>query len=347
MSTDEPQTSASAPAAPARRRRPPTWRTIILVVVVLDIVAFFATPPYPPGQPGQPVSGIGDLINANFEFPAPFVIWDLAPNDPVPAGQILFFHPSITNTLFTMWILIGLILVVAVLLTRSLVLHPRRVQNVIEFIYESLSDFATSLGGSPARRYIPLFAGVFIFILFANWSGLLPFFGKIEWFRAPTSDVNITIGLALLAFCIFEGEGIRSLGLRGYIGKFFNLKAFRTEGLGAGLISLYVGFIEFMLEFVKPITLAMRLFGNIFGGELAIGVITALTIAIIPIGLLGLELLLNFVQALIFSVLVLMYTVIAIESHHEEEHTAPAFANGAEGSLGPPLSGIEGTAPAH
>jgi len=347
VSTDEPQTSAPATAAPARRFRLPTWRTIILLVIAIDVLAFFATPPYPPGSPGQPVGGIGDLINANFEFPAPHVIWDLAPNNPVDPGAILFFHPSITNTLFTMWILIGVILVVAVLLTRNLKLHPRRVQNVIEFIYESLADFATSLGGAPARDYIPLFAGVFLFILFANWSGLLPFFGKIDVFRAPTSDVNVTIGLALLAFCIFEGEGIRRFGFRGYLGKFFNLKAFRTEGKGAGVIALYVGFIEFMLEFVKPITLAMRLFGNIFGGELAIGVITALTIAIIPVGLLGLELLLNFVQALIFSVLVLMYTVIAIESHDEEEHAAPAFANDPEGNLGPPLSGMEGTAPAH
>ena len=96
-----------------------------------------------------------------------------------------------------------------------------------------------------------------------------------------------------------------------------------------------------MLEFIKPITLAMRLFGNIFGGELALGVITALTIAIIPVALLGLEVLLNFVQALIFSVLTLMYTLIAIESHDEEEHAAPAFADDPEGNLGPPLAGME------
>src|SRR4029077_20886267 len=118
-------------------------------------------------------------------------------------------------------------------------------------------------------------------ILVSNWSGLLPFFGRIELFRAPTSDVNVTIGLALVAFLFFEGQGFRKLGVRGYLGKFFSLRGFR-QGLGQGFIDLYVGLIEFFLEFVKPITLAMRLWGNIFGGELALGVITALTIAFIP-----------------------------------------------------------------
>ena len=116
-----------------------------------------------------------------------------------------------------------------------------------------------------------------------------------------------------------------------------------ADAVGAGLIALYVGLIEFLLEFIKPVTLAMRLFGNIFGGEVALGVITALTIALIPAALLLLEGLLNFVQALIFSTLMLMYTIIAVESH-EEEHADPEYANLPEGNLGPPLSGAQ---PAH
>ena len=90
----------------------------------------------------------------------------------------------------------------------------------------------------------------------------------------------------------------------------------------------------------------MRLFGNIFGGEVALGVITALTIAIIPIGMLSLELLLNFVQALIFSTLTLMYTIIAMEGHSEEAHDAPAFADYPEGGIGPPVAEA-GTGSAH
>ena len=82
----------------------------------------------------------------------------------------------------------------------------------------------------------------------------------------------------------------------------------------------------------------MRLFGNIYGGEVALGVIIALTIAIVPVAMLGLEVLLNFMQALIFSVLTLMFTIIAIERHdeHEEHEIVP------EGNLGPPVLAGEG-----
>jgi F-type H+-transporting ATPase subunit a len=82
---------------------------------------------------------------------------------------------------------------------------------------------------------------------------------------------------------------------------------------------MFVGIIELMLELVKPVTLSMRLFGNIYGGEVALGVITSLTIAIFPIALLLLDGMLNAIQALIFSVLTLVFITLAIESHHEEE----------------------------
>jgi F-type H+-transporting ATPase subunit a len=134
--------------------------------------------------------------------------------------------------------------------------------------------------------------------------------------------VNVTLGLALVSFIYFEFEGFRRLGFRGYAGKFFPLYEFKN-GIAAGGIALFVGLVELMLEFVKPITLSMRLFGNIYGGEVALGVITALTIAFVPVGLLGLEVMLNAIQALIFSILTLMFIVLAIESHdHEEGHVA-------------------------
>jgi F-type H+-transporting ATPase subunit a len=136
--------------------------------------------------------------------------------------------------------------------------------------------------------------------------------------RAPTSDVNITIGLALTAFFIIEFEGFRKLGVRGYLGKFFPFYEFKN-GIGAGFIAMFVGLIELMLEFVKPITLSMRLFGNIYAGEVAIGVITSLTIALVPVALLLLEGMLNLIQAVIFSVLSLVFILTAIESHGGEE----------------------------
>jgi len=333
---------AGAPAAAAeqpdatKRKGRPVFRILIPAVIVLDILAFMFVPPYA-GEPGKPVGGISDLINANLEALTPHILFPAGKAG--PAG-IVSFDPSITNTLFTMWIVMAFILVLVLLARMGMSLVPGRLQNAVEFAWEALENWAVSLGGENARRHIPLFAAFFLFILFSNWSGLLPFFGRIEALRAPTSDVNVTLGLALVVFGYFQFQGFRALGIRSYLGKFFPLGAFRN-GIGAGLIALYVGLIEFLLEFIKPVTLAMRLFGNIFGGEVALGVITALTIALIPAAMLLLEGLLNFVQALIFSTLMLMYTIIAVETHDDAGHTEEGIP---EGNIGPPIPNAQ---PAH
>jgi F-type H+-transporting ATPase subunit a len=305
-------------------------------VIALDALAFVFIPPFPAGKPGESITGIADLIKANLEFPAPNVIFPAGHESP---AAMVFFDPSITSTLFTMWVVMATIVLVAFLASRGMKDVPGRLQNALEFAWESLENWAISLGGPDARRHIPLFVAFFLFILFGNWSGLLPWFGKIEAFRAPTSDLNVTIGLALVAFVYYHYQGFRTLGVRGYLGKFFVTSGFKS-GPANGVIDLFVGLIEFMLEFIKPVTLSMRLFGNIFGGEVALGVITALTIALIPAGMLLLEGLLNFVQALIFSTLMLMYTIIAVESHHEEEHAAPEFADVPIGNMAPALSSM-------
>ena len=336
--TDAQATTPTDARSPSRRN---LFIGAIIAVIVLDILAALFVPPFPKGEPGQPITGIGDLIRANLEFPAPHVVVDLDPATKVDPEAIVFNHPSISAPLFTMWFVIGFLLIAAFLMTRGLKLLPGRAQNAIEWAYESLENWATALGGDAARKHVPLFATFFLFILFSNWSGLLPFFGRIEAFRAPTSDVNVTLGLALVAFVYFHYQGFRALGVRGYLGKFFVFSGFK-EGIASGAIGLFVGLIEFFLEFIKPITLSMRLFGNIFGGEVALGVITALTIALVPVAMLGLEVLLNFVQALIFSTLTLMYTIIAMEGHGEEAHAAPAYADYPEGSLGPPLEAAPG-----
>jgi F-type H+-transporting ATPase subunit a len=276
-------------------------------------------PPFPKHHPGEPCDFPVCFIESTLEFPAPVSVIDLAPDPNPPAiPPLVTFHPAISNTILTMWIVMAVVLTGAILMTRGGKLVPGRAQNVFEAVYEFLSDFGVGLAGPKARPYIPIFAAFFLLILFDNWVGLVPPVGKIELLRAPSSDVNITIGMALVSFVIFHVEGIRHLGIGGYLGKFFPVYEFK-HGIGAGFIAMFVGLIELMLEFVKPVTLSMRLFGNIYGGEVALGVITSLTIAIIPVALIGLELMLNAIQALIFSVLTLMFIVLAIESHHEEE----------------------------
>ena len=314
---------AADPAPKSGRGLSRRWFTLIGLVVVLNIVAFILVPPFPKGgQPGEACPYPVCFIQGTLEFPTPHTVLALTDASPPGASQLITFYPSISSTLLTMWIVMALVIVGSVLMVRRNELIPGRAQNIFEAFYEFLSDFGMGIAGPAARPYIPLFAAFFLLILFSNWIGLVPPVGRIQELRAPSSDVNITLGLALVAFIVFEAEGFRKLGVRGYLGKFFPLYEFKN-GIAAGGIALFVGLVELMLEFVKPITLSMRLFGNIYGGEVALGVMTALTIAFIPVGLIGLEVMLNAIQALIFSVLTLMFIVLAIESHeHEEGHIA-------------------------
>ena len=308
-----------APEPKPGRRVSPRWVGLILAVVLVDILAFIAFPQTPRGgAAGEACSFPACFIQNSLEFPAPHSVIDFSPSAEPPPAVGVYFHPSISNTILTMWIVMAIVLGGAILMVRGGKAIPGRTQNVIETVYEFLSDFGVGIAGPAARPYIPIFAAAFLLILFDNWIGLVPPVGKIDLLRAPSSDVNITIGMALVSFSIFHIEGIRKLGLGGYLGKFFPLYEFR-KGIGAGVLALFVGLIELMLEFVKPVTLSMRLFGNIYGGEVALGVITTLTVSLIPVLLISLELMLNAIQALIFSVLTLIFIVLAIESHHEEE----------------------------
>jgi F-type H+-transporting ATPase subunit a len=319
----------------------------VVAIVVLQAAALFIVPPYacepgitpcvPAQDPAAEFSFPEDAILANFELPAPHVVYDFTPE--TQPTDIVTFDLSVPASIFTGWLVMIAIILLAVLLSLRVTTIPSRAQNALEYVYEGMANFATSLGGPGARRYVPVFVAFFIFILMSNWSGLLPFVGRTYELRAPTSDVNVTIGLALVAFSMFHIEGVRRLGFGGYFGKFFSLRGFK-EGIGAGVIGLFVGVLEFLLEFVKPVTLSMRLFGNIYAGEIALGVISALTIFIIPVAMFGLEVLLNFMQALIFSVLALMFTLAAIEAHHEEhdeEHQPGGHVP--EGNIQPDVNG--------
>ena len=306
---------------------------LVVVVIVLDVLALLFVPPFPEGgQPGAACAFPECFIESTLHLPAPHVVW--TPSGEAADTGMISAQVSITDSLLTMIVITILVLVGMILLTRRRTVVPGRVQNFIEWGLEALDGFARGMGGPAAARYVPMFSAFFILILAFNWSGLIPVVGRVEGLRAPTSDVNVTIGLALVAFLTFHVEGFRRLGFKGYAGKFFPLYEFKN-GVGAGVIALFVGLIELMLEFVKPLTLSMRLFGNIYGGEVALGVVTALTLAVFPVALYGLEIMLTFVQALIFSTLALMFTIAAIESHHHEEGEAAHEAMQALGDASP------------
>ena len=334
LQTSEPMAESTTGRGSGRSNTRRNLVLLVAAIVVLNIVAIIVAPPFPKdGQPGDACAYPVCYINGTLEFPAPHTVW--APEGaPPPSGDLITFAPSLSSTLVSLFIISISILVVGALAARLRAPVPGRIQNFTEWIVESLSNFGTGLAGPAARPYLPIFIGAFILILVSNWSGLIPIVGRIEFLRAPTSDVNITIGFALVAFFFFELQGFRRLGVGGYLGKFFPVYEFK-DGLSAGLIAMFVGLIELMLEFVKPITLSMRLFGNIYGGEVALGVFLALfTAFLFPVALYSLEVMLNFVQALIFSVLTLIFIALTIESHeHEEGHCGEETVEAIQGGM--------------
>jgi len=304
--------------APAKKSS--TKRTLLLAalgVLALDIFAGIIS--NGAGLEGFP----GGVIAKALEPIVPHSVINLG-SEEHHVATLFDFYPSITGSIIMSWIVMAVVIIPLTIAARRLKEVPSGVQNVLEFAIEGLTSFAMGIGGPGAKRFITFFLACFLFIAISNWSGLIPGVGRLHEFRAPTSDVNVTVGLALVAFVYFHYQGVRALGIGGYLGKFFTLKG--------GPIGLFVGVLEFFLELVKPITLAMRLFGNIYGGELALTVMTTITLAYIPVALYGLELFVGLMQGIIFSVLVLVFTMLAMEGHHEEghdEHSPAAAGDGA------------------
>ena len=309
--------------APAKKSS--TRRTLLLAafgVLALDIFAGIIS--NGAGLEGFP----GGVIAKALEPIVPHAVINLG-SEEHHVATLFDFYPSITGSIIMSWIVMAVVIIPLTIAARRLKEIPSGAQNVLEFAIEGLTSFAMGIGGPGAKRFITFFLACFLFIAVSNWSGLIPGVGRVHELRAPTSDVNVTVGLALVAFVYFHYQGVRALGIGGYLGKFF-----ATKGAGPidKAINHFVGVLEFFLEIVKPITLAMRLFGNIYGGELALTVMTTITLAYIPVALYGLELFVGLMQGIIFSVLVLVFTMLAMEGHHEEghdEHSPAAAGDGA------------------
>jgi F0F1-type ATP synthase membrane subunit a len=204
-------------------------------VIVLDIAAFLLFPPFPKhGAPGDACSFPECFITSTLEFPAVHPVIDFDPAHAPSHDQLVVVHPAISSTLFTMWIVMALVLLGAVLLTSGSKLVPHGRQNAFEFVYEFLRDFGIGLAGPTARPYIPIFIGAFLLVLFNNWIGLVPPVGKVPFLRAPSSDVNITIGMALVSFLIFHIEGFRKRSASGATSASSSRSTSSVTGSGPG-----------------------------------------------------------------------------------------------------------------
>jgi len=248
-----------------------------------------------------------------------------ATETPAPPAEYLFtlFGLPVTNTIFSAWVVIILMVVFAYFTTRHMKQLPSGAQNALELIIELWIGVAEqAMGPRRARRFMPLVATLFLFILVSNWFGILPisYFmvtnaegETVPLFRSPNSDLNVTAAMAIAIIALAEFFELRSLGLFGYL-----------KGL---LVPNPMRWLEI---FTRPLSLAFRLFGNIFAGE----VLLATMLAVAPYVLfvfIGLELFVGLIQALIFSMLSLVF--LSIATVHEEGHGTYDDASTLEGEI--------------
>ena len=192
-----------------------------------------------------------------------------------------------------------------------------------------LVDFMKDAGGPRVVRYLPLFGTLFLFALFSNWLFLIPLVGQIELLHVPTADYHTNLGLALTGFIWYQAAGIRQNGLS-YFTRWFNFPAF-NEGVLVGVVMIFVGIIELFSELFRILTLTLRLWGNVWGGEIVLAVLASLLfLPSLVLPFVALELFIGFIQAFVFAFLILLYIILALESHgegHEEEHATDEEAH--------------------
>jgi F-type H+-transporting ATPase subunit a len=213
-----------------------------------------------------------------------------------PLVSTILFHIGpipITEPVVTTWIIMAMLAGGGYFATRHLKARPDRRQMVLEAVVDGLAGQIKDVLHRDARDLLPLIATLFIFLVTANLSGVLP------GVQAPTARLETPAALALIVFFSVHYFGIRSLGLFGYLASFAKPK----------LIMLPLNILS---EITRTFSLMVRLFGNVMSGEFVIALILALAGLFVPIPFMALEILLGLVQAYIFTILATVFIGAAI-----------------------------------
>ena len=276
------------------------------------------------------------------------MLWKLQPIQ-IPPEVIFYIGPlPVTNALLGTWISTIALLLVFYFGTRRRDLIPSGMQNAVEWIIEYLLNLTEGVAGKvKARKFFPLVATFFIFILFCNLLDIFPGVDTIgtvnlealrlsrlsppttifllgqysdkltPWVRPGTSDLNLTLALALVSVIVTQVLGFMALGAKQQLSKYFNFKAFRHGFQGP--IEFFVGLIELVTELSRILSFSFRLFGNIFAGSAVLAVFAWLLPFVSDAIFIPLEIFVGFVQALIFALLTLVFLEIGTTSHEFEE----------------------------
>jgi len=216
---------------------------------------------------------------------------------------------------------------------------PRGILNFFESILETLFGYFDQVTGSRQKtiKFLPLVGALFFFILVSNWIGLLPGIGSIgiykvaegakefvPIFRGANADLNMTLAMAVLAVIASHILGIVTIGFFKYANKFIKLgdlwhavKSGKPVNMLIAAVEFIVGIIEVFSEVAKMVSLSLRLFGNVFAGEVLLTVMASLVAFLVPLPFIALELLVGLIQAVVFAMLTLVYLTIATTEIHE------------------------------
>ena len=206
----------------------------------------------------------------------------------------LYISPVLAFVIITLIVLNG---------ARRLRLVPRGMQNFLELLVEMLNSIPEMVMGPRGRQYAPFISTFFLYILVMNLSGLIP------PFKPGTASLSITLGLALVAFIAVQYYGFRTHGIR-YLAHF----AGPVWWLSFLLLPL-----ELISEFIRPVSLSFRLYGNIFGEERVVAALATNFGPLVAVIMLPLQVLTNVLQSLVFTLLVTVYISLATQPHEEQE----------------------------
>lgn len=216
------------------------------------------------------------------------------------------------DTILATWIAMAVVIVLVALFTKALKSKPDGKQTVAEAVVEFAESLLKGQMGENNKEvilYVPLIGAIFLFVLFSNWIGLLPWrllhlaHIPVE-IASPTNDLNTTTGLAIVSVISYFYYGLKKKGL-GYFKHYFTPNpAFF--------------FFNFLEDFTRPLSLSFRLFGNIIGGEILLGILLFLVPWFIPLPIFAFEIFVGFIQAFVFAVLTASYIAASVADHHHE-----------------------------
>lgn len=260
----------------------------------------------------------------------------------LPAHAVGIGHVGplpITNSMVVTWIVALGLIIFAQIATRNMKEIPSGAQNFWEWMVESLHNFLEGIiGHELVKKTFWFFATIFIFIVFCNWAGLIPGIGTIGWghqtpqgfdlvdplFRGGNADLNMTLAMALIFFACWIVWALQMNGPIGFLKHLFAPKGETTGFLKVLMVIVFfaVGWLEILSILFRPVSLSFRLYGNIFAGENMLEAMARLVPGfgwLLPVPFYFMELLVGFVQALVFMLLTAVFTML-MAPHDDESH---------------------------